>query len=96
MINDIVFSPDNIMFNYPPDHLTDLESRDCLDIIMLVKHILYRLRFRENIDSVPSSRRILVELVIELEKVSLVRNFMNKNTNLFPIFIAHIKNVVGF
>ena len=96
MIHDIVLSSDNILFNFPPEHLTDAESRDCLDIIMLVKHILYRLRFRANIDAVPSARRILVELVIELEKACLVRNHLNKNTTLFLIFIGHIKNIVGF
>ena len=85
-----------IMFNHPPEHLKDQEVRDCIDVVMLVKHILYRLRFRPNVDSVPSTRRILVEFVIEIEKANTVRNFLNRNTFVFNKFIELIKTSVGF
>ena len=92
----IHLSLDTIMYNHPPEHLRDQEIRDCIDIVMMVKHILYRLRFRPNPDVVPSTRRILVECSIELEKANTVRNFLNKSSLIFTKFIELIKNSVGF
>ena len=66
------------------------------DIIMLTKHILYRLKFRDDIDNRPSVRRVLVILSVELNKANSVRNFMNKNSAVFSGIIEMIKNEAGF
>ena len=39
--NPIRITRDNIMFNHRPANCSDEEARDCLDTIMLVKHIVY-------------------------------------------------------
>ena len=63
---------------------------------MLTKHILYRLKFRDDIDNRPSVRRVLVILSVELNKANSVRNFMNKNSAVFSGIIEMIKNEAGF
>merc|ERR1712208_247428 len=87
---------DNILYNYPPQHLKSAERTDMCDIIMLTKHILYRLKFRDDIDNRPSVRRVLVILSVELNKANSVRNFMNKNSAVFSGIIEMIKNEAGF
>ena len=63
---------------------------------MLTKHILYRLKFRDDIDNRPSVRRVLVILSVELNKANSVRNFMNKNSAVFSGIIEMVKNEAGF
>ena len=43
---------DQAMFTHPPDGLKDQEKRDFIDIIMIIKHLVYLLRFKENLDRV--------------------------------------------
>ena len=87
---------DNVLFNHPPQHLRDQEIKDLIDIIMLIKHILYRLRFRDDIDNRPSVRRVLVILAIELNKANSVRNYLNKNSAVFSIITEMIRQEAGF
>ena len=47
---------------------------------MVVKHAIYRLKFRENIAALPSVRLLMVIVAIDLEKAITVRNYMNKDT----------------
>ena len=87
---------DNVLYNHPPQHLKDEEMKDLIDIIILIKHILYRLRFRDDIDNRPSVRRVLVILAIELNKANSVRNYLNKNSAVFPVIIEMIRQEAGF
>ena len=73
----ILLDRDNVLYNYPPQHLKTGEKEVLVDIIMLTKHILYRLKFRDDIETLPSVRRILIILSIELNKAKTVRNFMS-------------------
>ena len=45
---------DRIMFQQLPHSLNQLLAKDLTEIIMVVKHVLYRLRFRENVQRFPS------------------------------------------
>ena len=92
----ILMSMDNVLYNYPPQHLKTGEREDLVDIIMLTKHILYRLKFRDDIDTLPSVRRILIILAIELNKAKTVRNFMNKSSAVFTNCAEMINNEAGF
>ena len=92
----IQFGRDNIMFNVPPQGLRSSERRDFIDTVMLVKHVLYRLKFRHDPNSIPSVRRVLVILCIDLEKAILVRNFLGKNSTLLQRFLGSIKARTGF
>ena len=87
---------DQAMFNHPPDGLNDQERRDLVDIIMVTKHVLYRLKFRENMNRVPSTRLVTTITCIELEKASVVRDFLGKASSTFTSFIGMLKEQVGF
>ena len=95
------FSPieiarNQVMFNHPPAGLTDQEKRDVVDIIMIVKHVLYRLKFREDPNRLPSPRLVLTVTAMETEKALMVRSYMGKPTRLVSTFLEAIKTHVGF
>ena len=95
------FSPieiarNQVMFNHPPAGLTDQEKRDVVDIIMIVKHVLYRLKFREDPNCLPSPRLVLTVTAMETEKALMVRSYMGKPTRLVSTFLEAIKTHVGF
>ena len=65
----VIITRDQVMFNHPPEGLNKYEVRDLIDFIIIIKHVLYRLKYRERIERVPSSRLILTITCMELEKV---------------------------
>ena len=84
------------MFNPPPEGLNKHEARDLIDFLMIIKHVLYRLKYRERIERVPSSRLILSITYMELEKALLSRNFLGQRATLFSSFSNALKEHVGF
>ena len=83
-------SRDNIMFNHPIDGVSDSQKYDVIDIVMVSKHVIYRLKFRENLNRLPTLRLIIVMVALDLEKVVNVRNHLNKES----IFINETMNVL--
>ena len=92
----VTFGQDNVMFNFPPQSLRREERRDFMDVVMLVKHVLYRLKFRHDPNSIPSARRVLIIIGLDLEKAVLVRNFLGKYSTMLQSFLGFIKSHVGF
>ena len=92
----ITLSRDNIMFNHPPGDLGDRQKYDIIDIVMIVKHAIYRLKFRENRNALPSVRLLMVIVAIDLEKAVTVRNYMNKDSYLLSDVTEKIKTRAGF
>ena len=92
----ITLSRDNIMFNHPPGDLGDRQKYDIIDIVMIVKHAIYRLKFRENRNALPSIRLLMVIVAIDLEKAVTVRNYMNKDSYLLSDVTEKIKTRAGF
>ena len=92
----IIITRDQVMFNHPPEGLNKYEVRDLIDFIIIIKHVLYRLKYRERIERVPSSRLILTITCMELEKALLARNFLGQRATLFSSFSNALKEHVGF
>ena len=92
----IEITRNQVMFNHPPAGLTDQEKRDVVDIIMVVKHVLYRLKFRDDLNRLPSPRLVLTISAMEIDKALMVRSYLGKPTNLLSTFMQMIKSHVGF
>ena len=92
----IEIASNQVMFNHPPAGLTDQEKRDVVDIIMIVKHVLYRLKFREDPNRLPSPRLALIVTAMETEKALMVRSYLGKPTRLVSTFMEAVKTHVGF
>ena len=46
--DNIVLSSDLILFNHPAPGMNHLHARDLTDIIMIAKHVIVKLKYREN------------------------------------------------
>ena len=89
---DIYLDRDTIMFN----QVKGTNKEDLRDIIMVTKHVIYRVKFRENPNRLPTKRMILVMVVLEIEKVILLKNYKNKISFFMHDFNNELRNVCGF
>ena len=69
---DIIPSIDKVLFHYLPEIPKDYRTF-IIEIIMTVKHILYKLKFREDFVRYPSHRRVALLIIIDIEKVITCR-----------------------
>ena len=90
--NNYVINSDNVMFIYTPSQLQE----DIIDIIMIMKHVLYRLKFCENRNVFPPPRMATVIAALELEKIIKVRNYMNKDATFITNFTKNLKTRARF
>ena len=92
---NIHINSDNVMFNHPPEMDSTLQE-DLIDIIMVMKHVIYRLKFRENRNTFPSPRLVIVICSLEIEKIIKLRNYMNKEAFFLTDFLEKLKERAGF
>ena len=99
-INDnytpIILTGDNVLFNHPPTGAPETGKADIIDIIMLVKHVLYRLKFRDNLLTLPTLRLVTITVAIDLEKAILVRSNFNRGTLFMTMILDKLKTRAGF
>ena len=69
---------------------------EVVPIVMILKHTLYKMKFREDQRNYPSPRRILVNLVLDLERHLEVTKFCKKRTVILENVVINIKAFVGF
>ena len=84
------------MFNYPPPGTRDAIKADIIDIIMLVKYVLYRLKFRANLLILPTVRLVTITVALDLEKAILVRSSFNRCASLMTMILDKLKESAGF
>ena len=87
---------DNIMFNYlnlPRNYNFKWEIKD---IIMIAKHQIYKIRFRENIEQLPRKKQLIILIILEIEKLQTVRSFNCMRTQYLREFTAKLRQSIGF
>ena len=89
-------SHDNIFFNIPPENFAREDRRDVIDVIMLSKHAIYRLKFRDNLIRLPSIRLLSITIALDLEKVIKVRSHFNENSQFLTLITNKLKQLVKF
>ena len=50
------------------------------DVLLVTKHIVYRVRFRENVDRFPTIRMMVLTLIIELQKLVPAKRRVDERT----------------
>ena len=92
----ITLQRDNIMFNHPPSGIPDHQKYDCIDAIMIAKHAIYRLKFRQNTNRLPTIKLLLVTVALDMERAVTVRNYMCKDSQLLADITDKLKTKAGF
>ena len=92
----ISHSIEAVLFQRLPPSYNRLLANDLTDIIMSTKHILYRLRFRQNVQRFPTLKLATINVALELDKVIGIRH----NGCLWAIGLEamseKLKSLVGF
>ena len=63
---------DVVLFHVKPEVISDEKQRDLTDILLIVKHVVYRVRFRENVTAFPTVKAIIIDIIIELERFNRI------------------------
>ena len=66
--NNVDLSCDVVLFHVKPEGISDGKQRDLIDILMIVKHVIYRIRFRENVNVFPTTKAVVIDIILEMEK----------------------------
>ena len=64
-----------VLFHHTNNNIPSKARHDLNEIMVIVKHVLYRFKFRENIDRYPSIRLATITVALELEKLTAVRRY---------------------
>ena len=92
----IAHTVDSILFQKLPRPLNQELAKDLTETIMIVKHVLYRLRFRENLQRFPSLRLVTITVAMEMEKLASIRQGQGLSTIGIETMIDDLKTMVGF
>ena len=65
---DVNLTRDVVLFHVKPGEITNELQRDLTDILMIVKHVLYRSRFDEEIVRLPTAKGMTIIVISELTK----------------------------
>ena len=69
----IQISADCVLFHQIPNSLPAKAKNDLNEIMLIIKHVLYRFKFRDNLERYPSVRLGTITSALELEKLLAVR-----------------------
>ena len=89
-------SSDLILFNHPPPGMNQLHARDLIDIIMLAKHVLVKLKYRHNPERLPTERLLIATVALDAEKITRVRALTGQPINILAEMTKKFKSIVGF
>ena len=77
---NIELTRNSILFHQVENTTKEIRA-EIVPMLMILKHTLYKMKFREDQRNFPSERRILVNLVIDLERHLEVSKFCKKKNN---------------
>ena len=91
----LVMSIDQVIFFHLPPELPSDVKQDINDVLMIVKHSLYRLRMRDDQDVVPSLFDSLLHVTIELGKLSHCRFAKAMDYRIIDSIKSKLESVMG-
>ena len=70
---DYVIDIDTVLFHVHDENVQNDVQRDIDDLLLIYKHVIYRVRFRDNTDRIPRVRQILILIIFELQQLEFTR-----------------------
>ena len=92
----IQISADCVLFHQTPNSLPAKAKNDLNEIMLIIKHVLYRFKFRDNLERYPSVRLGTITSALELEKLLAVRKNRCEWVTGLEAIIKDMKSMVGF
>ena len=85
-----------ILFLKIPLGLDATQRRDIYDIITVTKHVIYKVRFRDDPDRIPSARRLTILTIDDLELTAQLKLINASRTKIFNDVIVNLRDSIGW
>ena len=92
----VTTTADMVLFQHTPNQLQAAAATDLFDLMMVTKHVLYRLRFRDNLQRYPTLRLVLIHVALEIEKIVIIRRKAGVWGEGMHDIQEELKSAVGF
>ena len=92
----LIMNKYQVLFHKIPRQVSRAHMRDIDDILMIVKHVLYRMRMREDSDRRPTRRGVAMRFLIEYEKHIKVMEYNGKPTQFLKKINEILSNIAGW
>ena len=79
-----------------PHGLHVTHRRDMYDTITVTKHVIYKVRFRDDPDRIPSIRRLTILTIEDLELTALLKRKNGSKTEIFEGVIERLRSSIGW
>ena len=93
---NIILNSDLIMFNHTPPQMRKDDAKDLVCILMIAKHTILRIKYRDNQERMPTVRLFTITVALEIERNIMTRKHHNKQTNILCLMANQLKESVGF
>ena len=84
----------NMMLFHHFVNIDNCNKRDINDMLMVAKHVLYRIRFRENVERRPTVRMLILICIIELQKLVLSRTKIGTDVIGLKEYICELRKEI--
>ena len=88
-------SSDTVLFHHLPNVKAGLARDNFIEIIMIVKHVLYKLKFRPDVHRLPTLKRALLLIILDIENVIKCKKFKGIESNFMCEVYDDIKRKIG-
>ena len=85
-----------ILFLKLPHGIDVTQRRDIYDIITVTKHVLYKVRFRDDPGRIPNTRRLTILTIDDLELTAKLKQINGSKTKLLEGVISRLRVAIGW
>ena len=85
-----------VLFYKFPQGLQTEHRKDFEDVVTVAKHGLYKLRLRRDSERRPTNKRVIMELILDLEVLMKTREKCARNMGMLPRVIQELRSQIGW
>ena len=94
--DDVPLTSDAVLFHHLPNNLNKQEKKNVSDVLMIYKHTMYKLRFRENTARYPTIKLVLISMILELHKLISLKNKNGEATDTLETVNLKLKQEINW
>ena len=94
--DEIDMTSDLVLFHKVPATVLPQQRQDIIDLLLIYKHVIYRTRFRQNQNRQPTTKLIIISIILELEKFILLKNRQCLTAENLICYMNELRNAINW
>ena len=94
--DEIDMSCDLVLFHKVPATVSRYQRQDIIDLLLIFKHVMYRIRFRENQNRQPTVKLVTISIILETEKLILFKNRQCHIAENLICYVQELRNSINW